>query len=213
MIMQGKKQIILALLVMSTFLFQSCATIISGTSQKIPVTSNPSGAKISVDGIEIGYTPMELKLKRKHDHHILIEKQGYNPLEIRVFRKKNSSLLPLSIFGNVFIFGPISLGIGALSTLMLLVIFKPEATLNELNEWSFAPYIAGGICVLSFILKDFQSGALYTLSPEELNVTLIKIEGKSQPNIILMDIEQFQNIKWIRIKCVDSDKEEIVSID
>jgi hypothetical protein len=44
-------------------------------------------------------------------------------------------------------------------------------------------------------------------------VTLEKIEGKPQPNFILIDEEQFQNIKWIRIKCADSDGEEIVNID
>ncbi|NIO49571.1 MAG: PEGA domain-containing protein [Candidatus Aminicenantes bacterium] len=51
----------MALMVTSVFLFQNCATIISGTSQKIPVTSNPSGAKIIVDGIEVGNAPLNLK--------------------------------------------------------------------------------------------------------------------------------------------------------
>lgn len=53
MISQRKTQIILVLLVSSVFLFQGCATIIRGASQKMPVTSNPLGAKIIVDGEEI----------------------------------------------------------------------------------------------------------------------------------------------------------------
>ena len=39
------------------------------------------------------------------------------------------------------------------------------------------------------------------------------IQRKSQPNFILIDAEQFQNIKWVRIKCADFDKEELVNID
>ncbi len=53
MIIKRKTQIILALMVMNVFLFQSCMTIMRGTSKKIPVTSNPSGAKIIVDGKEM----------------------------------------------------------------------------------------------------------------------------------------------------------------
>ena len=66
--LQRKTKIILALIISSVFLFQNCATIFSGfrTSQKIPVTSNPSGAKIIVDGEERGYTPLNLKLKKNN---------------------------------------------------------------------------------------------------------------------------------------------------
>ncbi len=44
--------------------FIHCATIIGGTSQRIPMTSSPSGAKIFVNGQEMGATPTTLKLKR-----------------------------------------------------------------------------------------------------------------------------------------------------
>ena len=84
MITKGNKQIFLAFFVSSVFLFQNCTTISRGTSQEIPVTSNPVGAKIIVDGKELGYTPLNLKLKRKKGHIIRIEKQGYNPLEIKI---------------------------------------------------------------------------------------------------------------------------------
>ncbi|NIO48916.1 MAG: PEGA domain-containing protein [Candidatus Aminicenantes bacterium] len=100
MIIKRKKQIISALIVTSVFLFQSCLTISSGfrTSQKIPVTSNPSGARIIVDGKEVGNAPLELKLEKRKNHTIRIEKQGYNPLEIKITRKIQG-LLP-SIFIN-----------------------------------------------------------------------------------------------------------------
>lgn len=202
MIIQRKTQIILALLVTSVFFFQNCATLSRGTSQKIPVTSSPSGAKIIVDGEEMGYAPLELKLKRKKKSHIIrVEKQGYNPLEIRITRKTSAGL---SVFGNIpwvgigVFFG----GIGA-------YIWE------EYREWQGLALIIGGtILGLGPLLIDFLSGANYALSPTELNVTLTKQEGKPQPKIILIDAKQFQNIKWIRIKCADSDgEEEIVNLD
>jgi hypothetical protein len=40
-------QNILVLIVASAFVFQNCATTTKGTSQEMPVTSNPTGAKIT----------------------------------------------------------------------------------------------------------------------------------------------------------------------
>ena len=94
-----KKRIVIAILVMNVFLLQNCATISRGSSQKIPVTSNPIGARIIVNGEEVGNTPLNLKLKRKENHVIRIEKQGYHPLEIRTTRKTSA----ISIWGSIFI--------------------------------------------------------------------------------------------------------------
>jgi len=205
MIIQRKTQIILALFISSIFLLQNCATIIRGTSQRIPITSNPSGAKITVDGEEMGYAPLNLKLKRKKSHVIRVEKQGYNPLEIRITRKTSAGL---SVFGNIF-WGGIGFVIGFLGAVLVTDAFEYERPVLV------GTFIIGGT-ILGWggpILIDFLSNANYALSPTELNVTLTKIEGKSQPNLILIDAEQFQNIKWIRIKCADSGGEEIVNLD
>jgi len=205
MIIKRKTQIILALLVSSVFLFQNCATLVKGTSQKIPVTSSPAGAKIIVDGEEIGYAPLKLKLKRKKKSHIIrVEKPGYNPLKIRITRKTS---LALSILGNT-IWG----GIGFLGGVIAAVVIEG----GDLPLARTLPLIiGGGILAWGGAIKiDFLSGANYALSPKQLNVTLSKIEGKPQPNLILLDAEQFQNIKWIRIRCADSDrKEEIINLD
>jgi hypothetical protein len=201
--LQRKTKSILALIVSSVFFFQNCATTIRGTSQKIPVTSSPSGAKITVDGEEMGYAPLNLKLKRKKSHVIRIEKQGYNPLEIRTTRKTSAGL---SVFANIF-WG----GLGFCGGFLLAVVISD----GELPSPVTAPAIIGGTILAwgGAITIDFLGGANYALSPTELNVTLSKIEGKSQPKIILIDTEHFQNIKWIRIKCTDSGREEIVNLD
>jgi hypothetical protein len=200
-------------MVSSVFLFQNCATIIWGTSKKIPVTSNPSGAKIIVDGKEIGNAPLNLKLKKKKKlYTIRIEKQGYNPFEIRIKRKTSGSLA-VSILGNAYLGGSAGALIGYG---MAYVLFK-EKKFGSVGEGfgTILGVISLGILLgwISAIYVDSKLGGIYTLSPKELNITLTKIEGKPQPNLILIDAENFQNIKWIRIRCADSGGEEIVNID
>lgn len=201
MISQRKTQIILVLLVSSVFLFQSCATIIRGTSQNIPVTSYPEGAKIIVDGKEMGYAPIELKLKRKKSHLIRIEKQGYNPFEIRVTRKSSSLL---SLWGNNFLGGTIGGLLGALLA---------GASDDEGVALYTGMLIGGIVGWVGAVVLDFSTGANYNLTPDNLILTMTKIEGSAQPNYILIDAEQLQKVKWIRIRCANSDKEEIVNID
>jgi len=208
MIIKGKSRIIFVIMAISVFLFQNCATIIRGTSQKIPVTSYPTGAKIIVDGKEVGYTPLNLKLKRKKGHVIRIEKQGYNPLEIRIARKTSALSVGISILGNYYLGG----SIGGLLGYAVGSALKGEAGRSELaSRLGLCGIFVGWI---GTIYMEFKSGANYTLSPKELNVTLSKIEGKPHPNFILIGAEKFQDIKWIRIKCADSGREdEIVNLE
>jgi hypothetical protein len=102
MTVKGKTKIIAAMILITVFLLQNCATIIRGTSQNIPVTSNPIGAKITVNGEELGYTPLNLRLKRKKSCVIWVEKQGYNLLEIRILRKTSSFYLFWAIYFGAF---------------------------------------------------------------------------------------------------------------
>jgi len=75
-------------------------TIMKGTSQTIPVTSNPIGARIMVDGKEMGSTPLRIKVKRNKSHSIRAEMPGYNPLEIKITHKFSGTSLALSVSAN-----------------------------------------------------------------------------------------------------------------
>lgn len=55
-----------------------CATIITGTTQKVPITSDPSGARLDVDGQCAFTTPVILKMERKSDHILVFSKEGYH---------------------------------------------------------------------------------------------------------------------------------------
>ena len=208
-----KTRYFLALFVMSVFLFQNCLTMARGTYQGIPVTGSPTGAQILVDGEAVGTVPMNLRLKRKRNHVIRVEKDGYNPFEIRTTDKAPTPALiwPGIILGNA----ALSLGTGFLGGLVSVLFRDSDGYVSDEEIFATMGAFAIGTVVgfFVFFFKDLSSGATDTLSPQELNVTLTKIEGEPQPTFIFINAEKFQAVKWIRVKCDDSNEDEIVNLD
>lgn len=68
-----------------SLLLSGCASVIKGTSQTLTVTSEPGGAKVMVDGQELGVTPLTLKLKKNKYDTLMVQKKGFitrsRPLE------------------------------------------------------------------------------------------------------------------------------------
>ena len=54
-----------------------CCSIVHGTTQKVGVSSSPTGAKVTVDKRPMGSTPVALSLERDEIHNITIEMEGY----------------------------------------------------------------------------------------------------------------------------------------
>jgi len=77
-------------------------------TQDIPVTSNPVGARIIVDGEDAGQTPLTLSLKKNKSHTVRIGKEGFNPTEL-VIKRKLSPGAPLYLLAI-----PVSAGAGLL---------------------------------------------------------------------------------------------------
>ena len=55
----------------------ACATIMHGSKQDVTFTSTPSNAKVLVDSMEVGHTPVVANLERKPRHVVRIELEGY----------------------------------------------------------------------------------------------------------------------------------------
>ena len=64
-----------AIIITSISLFSSCATIFTGTKQKVQITSTPSGAKVTAKG-QSGITPCVLKVKKGSSLSLQFEKDG-----------------------------------------------------------------------------------------------------------------------------------------
>ena len=67
-----------AICISIVFSLVSCATVFSGSTSDVSILSDPAGASVSVDGIEVAYTPVTLPLSKKSSHTIALSADGYN---------------------------------------------------------------------------------------------------------------------------------------
>jgi hypothetical protein len=100
---------IVCLSLMLSFL-TSCATILNGTTQKVPIASAPNGANVSVDGYYMGETPLIVEVTRKHDHVISLSKEGYRAQQVQLHHVVSGA-----VAGNLIAGGLIGWGVDAYS--------------------------------------------------------------------------------------------------
>jgi hypothetical protein len=94
------------------FVCSGCATIVTGggPDQKVRISSEPTGARVMVDGSYRGQTPLSLELTRKDDHQVKMELAGYTTHEQTI----KSGFNPM-VFGNILIGGIIGVGVDLIS--------------------------------------------------------------------------------------------------
>lgn len=108
--MQFKK--IISVMAISSFLFTSCATIVSNSNWPLTINSTPSGARVEItnDNDEIvytGLTPCILELKSgdgyfcKANYKLKLSKNGYNEKLINIGTRFNGLYIGNIIFGGV----------------------------------------------------------------------------------------------------------------
>ena len=121
------KKIIALLLLPILLLYAGCATVTTGTTQRVPVTTNPSGATVDVNTGYHGTTPCSFDLERNKNHILDITKAGYKQTQV-VLRKTVCG----STAGNLLVGGVIGVGVDAMSG----AIFKltPEEVHVELEK-------------------------------------------------------------------------------
>lgn len=59
-----------------------CASIMHGTTQKIGISSTPTGASVTIDNKPLGSTPVFADLSRKEEHIVTIEMPGYEKAQL-----------------------------------------------------------------------------------------------------------------------------------
>ncbi len=92
-------------------LMTSCASIIHGPNQSVDFSSQPSGAKITIDGKDYGVTPKSVDLRRKgrlkgeisdkKEYAVKIEMEGFYPYEIKIKREMDGWFLGNILFGGL----------------------------------------------------------------------------------------------------------------
>lgn len=112
---------------LAALLLASCATIIHGTRQDISFSSTPSGAKVYINGMDKGSTPVIVNLERKNTYVVKIQIDGYIPYETNIIKKVDGW-----IAGNIIFGGLIGLVIDAASGGMYKL--SPEQIASELKN-------------------------------------------------------------------------------
>ncbi len=121
------KTIFKSILLSSVLLLSSCATIISGSRQNVEITSEPSSAKVYINEIEIGQTPVQKNLKRNQEYQLILKLDGYKTYETKLEKKFNAWYI-----GNVLIGGVIGLIIDPITGAMHKL--KPEEINGNLKS-------------------------------------------------------------------------------
>jgi len=102
-----KKQLLTALLTGILLSATSCATIITGTKDKITFNSTPEGAKVMHKGVEKCTTPCTAEIPRSLGKQMVtFEKEGFNSKEVKLTKTFN----PVTLV-NILLGGIIGLGI------------------------------------------------------------------------------------------------------
>lgn len=91
-------------LVVAMFLMTSCATLFTGTKDRITFNSNPSGATIYIDGVEQCKTPCTMNVKRSiADTDVEFKLDGYETRLITLSKEFN--IVSVINLGNLFGWG------------------------------------------------------------------------------------------------------------
>lgn len=140
-------------------LLSGCATVIKGTTQTMPISSDPDGADVVVNNLVVGTTPTEVELQRKRDHQITIRKDGYVPATVPVLKTLGGA-----VWGNILAGGFIGWGVDAVSGAQFNL--TPETVyvqLRPLQDWEkpVAPdRTAEGIQSLRALDDALEAGTL-----------------------------------------------------
>ena len=90
------------IIIASIGLFNSCATIFSGTKQKVNLTTSPSGARVYVNGMDKNVlTPAMIKVPRKSKITYTFQKQGYEDGNIEQKGEFNLMVIGNIVFGGI----------------------------------------------------------------------------------------------------------------
>ena len=78
------KNLFIYFTVFTLLVVSGCATIFTGTTQKINFSSEPTGAKVYIDGIEEGTTPLTASLKKGKEYSVDFKLKGYEDKSLRL---------------------------------------------------------------------------------------------------------------------------------
>ena len=165
------------LLTLLITLLASCATLVNGPNQTIPVTTNPPGAIVTEEGTSQS-TPATLNLKRNHDYVLTITKEGYETQKVKIVHLVNGVAA-----GNLFSFGLLGTAIDVATGSCWML--KPENIVVTLRPLSFGEKVS-----------EFSR-----LNSKTLKNQLAALEQLKEANLLTPN--QYEVFRDITIHCVE----------
>lgn len=121
---------VIIILVLGALSLSSCATILSGTSDQITFRSEPPGAKVLLNGNEIGETNNSITVKRKEGKkgQFTYQKDGYESVTF-----KNDVKITPAYWGSIacYIAGIIPGAVFSVIDLSTGACYQPKNTMYE----------------------------------------------------------------------------------
>ena len=90
-----------SLLAAVVFLFNGCATLFKGSTEAISYSSDPSSAKVYVNGQLMGTTPFELQMKTNQTYTIEFRKDGYQDRTVVLNNSVGGGWVVLDVLGGL----------------------------------------------------------------------------------------------------------------
>ncbi|MFH1367703.1 MAG: PEGA domain-containing protein [Elusimicrobiota bacterium] len=84
-----------------------CATVFKGSSQKVTVNSDPSGARVYINNFYTGDTPLQTKLKLNKTYNIEIKKEGYEDSFMHMSSSIGAGWLTLDLIFSIVLAIPL----------------------------------------------------------------------------------------------------------
>src|SRR5437899_1435331 len=78
-----------------------CATLFAHKTMMAPLSSDPPGAEVFVDGHRVGQTPMTYELNHRQDHVITFRKAGYKEASCMIARSVGVGWVVLDVIGGL----------------------------------------------------------------------------------------------------------------
>lgn len=101
------------LFISATMMLSSCATMFTGTKDTIRFNSDPQGARVLIDGYDVGKTPCEARVKRSlNSKEVIYKLKGYETKTFELSTSFNAvSLLGTPLLLLYIVPGIVSFGI------------------------------------------------------------------------------------------------------
>lgn len=157
-----------------------CATMANGTVQRIPVTSDPPGARVLVDGRPAGVTPTRIAVSRRIREPVVeIEMDGFRPAVHRLKRREDLGAVLLDA----------ALGVAVISVV---------GRLMRGDEGSLGFGQTMGVFALGAVpgIIDYGNGAAFRFRRSRIDTVLSALRQSQGSVVTFLDSRRVVEVLW-----------------